>query len=111
MPTHLRPRVIKSSHAARHERRKYERNRAALRREAADSGAPCSVCGRAIDYTLGGMHPLGFTADHVRPRSRGGSNERENLAPVHRACNRAKSDGTQKVNTPRVQGRDRSAEW
>ena len=105
MATHPRRRVIKSTPAALASRREYERNRATLRREAAESGAPCSLCGGAIDYEASGMHARGFTADHRVPRAKGGGHELENLAPVHRACNRAKSDGTQRPTTPRDERR------
>ncbi|MDR1266596.1 MAG: HNH endonuclease [Propionibacteriaceae bacterium] len=46
----------------------------------------CWICGRAIDYTLPPRHTMGFTADHVEPRSLGGDLYGE-LRPAHRACN------------------------
>ena len=36
-------------------------------------------------------HPrLGFTVEHIVPRSKGGTDEPENLGVAHRACNSAK---------------------
>jgi 5-methylcytosine-specific restriction endonuclease McrA len=40
-----------------------------------------------IDMSLPGTHPLGFTADHRTPLSRGGTNALNNLLPAHQRCN------------------------
>ena len=37
-------------------------------------------------------HPLGFTLEHIIPKSRGGTNEMENLTGTHQFCNNLKSD-------------------
>lgn len=56
---------------------------AKLREEVLWSG-PCAYCG----------DPLPTQVDHVIPRSRGGSDDRENLAPACRSCNMEKLDFT-----------------
>lgn len=43
-------------------------------------GRPCIYCGRPAN-----------TIDHLIPKSRGGSNEHENLAPACLTCNRTKA--------------------
>ena len=51
-------------------------------------GAPCHICGRAIDYSLPAGHPLSFEVDEIVPVSKGGSPlDRANVAPSHRICN------------------------
>lgn len=51
-------------------------------------GAPCHICGRAIDYSLPAGHPLSFEVDEIVPVSRGGSPlDRANVAAAHRICN------------------------
>jgi 5-methylcytosine-specific restriction endonuclease McrA len=62
------------------------RNR--FRRILAKDGAPCHLCGGAIDYEIDDhLSPLAFQADHVIPLSKGGRDVLENLAPSHRGCN------------------------
>lgn len=49
----------------------------------------CAICGQDSDYDEGGArNPL--TAGHIIPRSKGGTNERENLQCECRRCNSAK---------------------
>ena len=43
----------------------------------------CFYCGKPLDIAT-------RTIDHVIPRSRGGSNRKENLVPACRPCNEAK---------------------
>lgn len=45
----------------------------------------CAICGGLIEDG-------DFSIDHVQPLSRGGSNKIENLQPVHKKCNKLKSD-------------------
>ena len=42
---------------------------------------PCAICGGKADQI-----------DHIKPISRGGTNDRENLQPICKACNSKKSD-------------------
>ena len=60
----------------------YRRNRAALRRR----GLPCWLCGKPIRYDLKAPARLSFSADHVDPVGRGGSNRGE-LRAAHLGCN------------------------
>lgn len=55
-------------------------------------GNRCHICGRLIDLKLSGMHPMGFTIDHLLPVSRGGTNEISNLHVAHRRCNTARGN-------------------
>lgn len=47
-------------------------------------GDTCHLCGR----------PGATTADHITPRSRGGSHSLANLRPAHGSCNSARGDQT-----------------
>lgn len=47
----------------------------------------CHVCGRAVDSSLTGNHPLQASVDHIVPRSKGGTNLSENLRLAHIRCN------------------------
>jgi 5-methylcytosine-specific restriction endonuclease McrA len=100
MPTHPRPRRRSDP-----QRREYERNRAELKRD--NPHGPCARCGGAIDPELSGLHPQGWTADHVTPRDKGGTNETGNLVPMHRRCNISKGAGGRRPSTPD----DRSRSW
>lgn len=51
---------------------------------------PCHICGGAIDYEADYLDPLSFTADHVIPLSRGGTDTIDNLAAAHRRCNQSR---------------------
>lgn len=53
-------------------------------------GLPCAICGRPIDYTLPGLDPMSFHADHKIPLARGGADTFDNLQPTHRLCNARK---------------------
>ena len=68
-------------------------------------GAPCGICGRAIDYSLGMVtdpgsgrrrpHPMSFVVDEIVPVSRGGSpTDMANTRPAHWICNARRGDGT-----------------
>lgn len=68
-------------------------------------GAPCALCGRPIDYSLGyvvdlrtgkrRMHPMAFVVDEIVPVSMGGDPlSFANTQPAHWICNARKGDGT-----------------
>lgn len=83
-------------------------------------GAPCALCGKPIDYSLGMItvngkkrpHPMSFVVDEIIPISRyreGGfeSPEQaalcfENTQPAHYICNARKGNGKkqEKVSLP-----------
>lgn len=63
-----------------------------LRRAILRPGSVCWLCGEPILFGADPKHPLAPTLDHVTPFARGGKDERENLRPAHRKCNRLKSD-------------------
>lgn len=69
----------------------YERNRDTLRRTAPPI---CHRCRRPIDLTLPASDPMSWTADHVIPLSRGGTNHLSNLAPAHAVCNNSKNNAS-----------------
>lgn len=50
-------------------------------------GSTCYLCSGSIDLDAPRRSPLGLSIDHVRPRSLGGSDDIENLRPVHFRCN------------------------
>lgn len=54
-----------------------------------DPGAivPCCLCGTPIELRRDGNDPSGPTIEHHVPLSKGGTNEPDNLALAHRACN------------------------
>ena len=60
-----------------------------------------------IDPDLVSPHPMSFSVDHIVPKSMGGGDERENLAPAHRICNMKRGTGRAR---PTTEG-DRSASW
>ena len=66
-------------------------------------GAPCGICGKPIDYSLGIVtvngkrrpHPMSFVVDEVVPVSKGGDPlDFENTRPAHWICNARRGDGT-----------------
>ena len=70
-------------------------------------GAPCGICGKPIDYSLGIVtdrvtgkrrpHPMSFVVDEVIPVSKGGDPlDFENTRPAHWICNARRGDGTRK---------------
>lgn len=61
-------------------------------------GAPCALCGKSIDYSLGyivdprtgrkRLHPMAFVVDEIVPVSCGGDPlDFENTQPAHWMCN------------------------
>lgn len=67
-----------------------DRHRAYLRRGKPD----CALCHEPIDYSLRSPDPMSFEVDHIIPLARGGLDERDNVQPSHRHCNRRKADQT-----------------
>lgn len=68
-------------------------------------GAPCALCGRAIDYGLGMVvdpwtgkrrpHPMSFVVDEIVPVSKGGDPlDFTNTQPAHWICNARRGDRT-----------------
>lgn len=58
-------------------------------------GQNCSLCDGLVDLTVKSGpkgHDHGPSIDHVRPRSRGGTDDLENLRLCHWGCNRNKRD-------------------
>ena len=66
-------------------------------------GAPCALCGMAIDYSLGMVfdpwtgkrraHPMSFVVDEIIPVSKGGDPlDFANTQPAHWICNARKGD-------------------
>lgn len=66
-------------------------------------GAPCALCGRPIDYSLGWvvdrrtgkrrMHKMAFVVDEIIPVSKGGNPlDFNNTQPTHWICNARKGD-------------------
>lgn len=80
------------------------RQRESIRNRLAAIGAPCSICGKPIDYSLTTWvdpkdgrtkrHPLSFEYDHRVSLAAGGHpSSMENAQPAHRICNQRKGDG------------------
>lgn len=68
--------------------------RRAIRERWKAIGAPCSLCGKPIDYALPAGHPMAFEVDEIVPVSRGGDPlDFDNTQPAHRVCNQRKGDG------------------
>ena len=67
--------------------RPYRRNRALIL-----SGSPvCAECGRPIDTSITDQYdPMFGVADHKTPVALGGTDDIDNLQPMHRRCNGAK---------------------
>lgn len=57
---------------------------------AAEDGNMCGLCGEPVDMTLKGTQSGAPSVDHIVPRSRGGSDYRENLQLAHFGCNASK---------------------
>lgn len=54
----------------------------------------CRYCGKEVRRTARRLFVFRATLDHVIPRSRGGSNDRENLVTCCQPCNDLKADRT-----------------
>lgn len=71
----------------------YTRNAAALRDEAREKNLHCVPCGLEFDWDAPSRSRWAFSADHIIPKSLGGSDERSNLRPAHYGCNSARGNG------------------
>jgi 5-methylcytosine-specific restriction endonuclease McrA len=60
-------------------------------------GTTCWLCGR----------PGATTADHVKPRSRGGTDALDNLAPAHAFCNTGRGAADPRPTTVPTERTDR----
>lgn len=71
-------------------------------------GAPCALCGKPIDYSLGMItdkrtgkrrpHPMSFVVDEIVPVSKGGSPfTMDNTRPAHYICNARRGDGSREL--------------
>ena len=76
----------------------------AIRKRWRAIGAPCALCGRPIDYSLGMVrdprtgrmrpHPMSFVVDHIDTLHDGGAvYDFANTQPAHWICNARKGDG------------------
>lgn len=79
--------------------RTYRKNRERLRRM---SHPVCWLCGEPIDKRLKHPHPFSFSADHVSPVARGGSNRGE-LKPAHLRCNQSRGAGDVRSMSARIE--------
>ena len=90
-------------------RRKNGSRRTKLRAMVAAEGAPCHLCGKAIDYTLPAGHPMSFELDEIVPVSKGGDPlDRANVAPAHRICNQRR--GNREIGRAATGERHRNSE-
>lgn len=78
----------KAAAAARAAARLLELKERILRRD----GERCQECGAKIDLAVPAKTPLAATIDHIRPRSRRGTDDFENLRLVHLRCNSRRSN-------------------
>lgn len=74
-------------------RRRNGSKRTMLRARVAAEGAPCHLCGKAIDYMLPAGDPMCFELDEIVPVSKGGNPlDYANVAPAHRICNQRRGN-------------------
>ncbi len=69
-----------------------DRARARVARQV-KAGAPCALCGEAINLSVPYPDPWSFTVDHTIPTSHGGDDSDDNGRPAHFRCNRTRSNG------------------
>ena len=75
-------------------------------------GAPCALCGKAIQYDLPAGHPMSFEVDEIVPVSRGGDPlDFSNTQPAHRICNQRKGNGRTRYAGSHRQGLPTSSDW
>jgi 5-methylcytosine-specific restriction endonuclease McrA len=66
----------------------WQKFRAGILAAAAETGTPCWICRRPIDYTLTGTHRAAPSLDHLVPRFLGGELlDPTNVAVCHYGCN------------------------
>lgn len=58
----------------------------------ARDGWVCQICLEPVDYSADSLSDWYPSVDHVVPRSRGGSDEEQNLRTAHRWCNSVRGD-------------------
>ncbi len=91
--------------AKQNPRRANGARRDAIRKRWRAIGAPCALCGRPIDYSLGMVldlrtgkrraHPMSFVVDEIVPVSKGGSPlDFANTQPAHWICNARRGNAT-----------------
>lgn len=96
--------------------------RRAIRKRWRSIGAPCSLCGKPIDYSLPAGHPMSFEVDEIIPVSRyleGGyaspqqcALDFNNTRPVHRICNQRRGNGKARFKPPTNRsGLPNSRQW
>ena len=85
--------------------------RRAIRARWKSIGAPCALCGKPIDYTLGMVtdpgtgirrpHPMSFVVDETVPVSLGGDPlDFNNTRPAHWICNARRGNGLSRPAAP-----------
>ncbi|PWC04265.1 HNH endonuclease [Agromyces badenianii] len=82
------------------------RERQRLLAEVCPPGSICHLCKEPIEFGLRRWHPRGPSMDHLRPRSKGGTWDRWNLAPAHYGCNSARGNADLEPPKPK-----RSRRW
>jgi len=55
-------------------------------------GQYCQWCGKWIDRTLPDNDPMCWSRDHIITVADGGSNDIENLQPMHKLCNQKRDE-------------------
>jgi 5-methylcytosine-specific restriction endonuclease McrA len=60
-------------------------------------GDNCWRCKRPMSFDLPPGHDAGPTIEHIKPKSKGGTGELENLCLCHGRCNRLMADATPEV--------------
>lgn len=57
------------------------------------SGGNCHLCGLPMQLESNhDTNPLAFTLEHITPKSKGGTNDYENIDGAHRFCNQFKGE-------------------
>lgn len=84
-------RRVKRGNTAQRYGKEYQANRKVLLEHARAEGAPCAI------QVPGVCTQRPTTADHIKPRSRGGTDDLENLQPACAPCNSSKRDHIRKI--------------
>lgn len=73
----------------------------------AEYGHLCVLCGEPIELDRDALtySTRGPSVEHLLPRSRGGSDELDNLRPAHRSCNSARGNRPVPRRAPAEDGR------